>query len=150
MGLGGPIVTTPCEHVTHTGPHQAHHQVSFTTHTQPLLCTPRFFPLFAVGVAASFLVVPRAVGAGWPAGLVPVGRGARPFMGISLTGPCDSQPCRNGGTCVPEGLDRYHCLCPPAFREEANCGTFTRDLQHGPLGRGGVHGPLAHPSPWSS
>ncbi|XP_014401895.1 PREDICTED: von Willebrand factor A domain-containing protein 2 [Myotis brandtii] len=36
-------------------------------------------------------------------------------------GPCDSQPCRNGGTCVPEGLDRYHCLCPPAFREEANC-----------------------------
>ncbi|XP_036295006.1 von Willebrand factor A domain-containing protein 2 [Pipistrellus kuhlii] len=36
-------------------------------------------------------------------------------------GPCDSQPCQNGGTCVPEGLDRYHCLCPPAFREEANC-----------------------------
>ncbi|XP_036191795.1 von Willebrand factor A domain-containing protein 2 isoform X3 [Myotis myotis] len=36
-------------------------------------------------------------------------------------GPCDSQPCRNGGTCVPEGLDRYHCLCPPSFREEANC-----------------------------
>ncbi|XP_036988738.2 von Willebrand factor A domain-containing protein 2 [Artibeus jamaicensis] len=36
-------------------------------------------------------------------------------------GPCDSQPCRNGGTCVPEGLDRYHCLCPPAFRGEANC-----------------------------
>ncbi|XP_035883224.1 von Willebrand factor A domain-containing protein 2 isoform X2 [Phyllostomus discolor] len=36
-------------------------------------------------------------------------------------GPCDSQPCRNGGTCVPEGLDRYHCLCPPAFRGEATC-----------------------------
>ncbi|KAB1271727.1 von Willebrand factor A domain-containing protein 2 [Camelus dromedarius] len=38
-------------------------------------------------------------------------------------GPCDSQPCQNGGTCVPEGLDRYHCLCPPAFGGEADCGT---------------------------
>ncbi|XP_046504798.1 von Willebrand factor A domain-containing protein 2 isoform X3 [Equus quagga] len=36
-------------------------------------------------------------------------------------GPCDSQPCQNGGTCVPEGLDRYHCLCPAAFGGEANC-----------------------------
>ncbi|XP_036121813.1 von Willebrand factor A domain-containing protein 2 [Molossus molossus] len=36
-------------------------------------------------------------------------------------GPCDSQPCQNGGTCVPEGLGGYHCLCPPAFRGEANC-----------------------------
>uniref|UniRef100_A0AAA9TWL3 von Willebrand factor A domain-containing protein 2 n=1 Tax=Bos taurus TaxID=9913 RepID=A0AAA9TWL3_BOVIN len=36
-------------------------------------------------------------------------------------GPCDSQPCQNGGTCVPEGPDRYHCLCPPAFGGEANC-----------------------------
>ncbi|XP_047618066.1 von Willebrand factor A domain-containing protein 2 [Phacochoerus africanus] len=36
-------------------------------------------------------------------------------------GPCDSQPCQNGGTCVPEGPDRYHCLCPPAFRGEADC-----------------------------
>nr|XP_055156499.1 von Willebrand factor A domain-containing protein 2 isoform X2 [Nyctereutes procyonoides] len=36
-------------------------------------------------------------------------------------GPCDSQPCQNGGTCVPEGLDRYHCLCPPAFGAGANC-----------------------------
>ncbi|XP_048959631.1 von Willebrand factor A domain-containing protein 2 [Canis lupus dingo] len=35
--------------------------------------------------------------------------------------PCDSQPCQNGGTCVPEGLDRYHCLCPPAFGVGANC-----------------------------
>ncbi|XP_004681048.2 PREDICTED: von Willebrand factor A domain-containing protein 2 [Condylura cristata] len=36
-------------------------------------------------------------------------------------GPCDSQPCQNGGTCVPEGLDRYHCLCPPAFGGEPSC-----------------------------
>ncbi|XP_012628006.1 von Willebrand factor A domain-containing protein 2 [Microcebus murinus] len=36
-------------------------------------------------------------------------------------GPCDSQPCQNGGTCVPEGLDRYHCLCPLAFGGEAHC-----------------------------
>ncbi|OWK08063.1 hypothetical protein Celaphus_00008706 [Cervus elaphus hippelaphus] len=41
--------------------------------------------------------------------------------GISLVGPCDSQPCQNGGTCVPEGPDRYRCLCPPAFGGEANC-----------------------------
>ncbi|XP_073760272.1 von Willebrand factor A domain-containing protein 2 isoform X2 [Callorhinus ursinus] len=36
-------------------------------------------------------------------------------------GACDSQPCQNGGTCVPEGRDRYHCVCPPAFGGEANC-----------------------------
>ncbi|KAM6184133.1 von Willebrand factor A domain-containing protein 2 [Erethizon dorsatum] len=36
-------------------------------------------------------------------------------------GACDSQPCQNGGTCITEGLDRYHCLCPLAFRGEANC-----------------------------
>ncbi|XP_024109798.3 von Willebrand factor A domain-containing protein 2 [Pongo abelii] len=36
-------------------------------------------------------------------------------------GPCDSQPCQNGGTCVPEGLDGYQCLCLLAFGGEANC-----------------------------
>ncbi|XP_026637302.1 von Willebrand factor A domain-containing protein 2 [Microtus ochrogaster] len=36
-------------------------------------------------------------------------------------GPCDSQPCQNGGTCIPEGVDRYHCLCPLAFGGEINC-----------------------------
>ncbi|XP_027707489.1 von Willebrand factor A domain-containing protein 2 isoform X2 [Vombatus ursinus] len=35
--------------------------------------------------------------------------------------PCDSQPCQNGGTCVLEGLDKYHCLCPIGFGGEANC-----------------------------
>ncbi|KAF4019264.1 hypothetical protein G4228_010504 [Cervus hanglu yarkandensis] len=40
-------------------------------------------------------------------------------------GPCDSQPCQNGGTCVPEGPDRYRCLCPPAFGGEANCAQRT-------------------------
>ncbi|CAO2585923.1 von Willebrand factor A domain-containing protein 2 [Lemmus lemmus] len=44
-----------------------------------------------------------------------------PLMGISLTGPCDSQPCQNGGTCIPDGVDRYHCLCPLAFGGEVNC-----------------------------
>ncbi|XP_066095143.1 von Willebrand factor A domain-containing protein 2 [Saccopteryx bilineata] len=43
-------------------------------------------------------------------------------------GPCDSQPCQNGGTCIPEGLDRYHCLCPPAFRGAAHCAP-TRSLE---------------------
>ncbi|KAM9618268.1 von Willebrand factor A domain-containing protein 2 [Trichechus inunguis] len=36
-------------------------------------------------------------------------------------GPCDSQPCQNGGTCVPEGLDKYHCICLLAFGGDANC-----------------------------
>ncbi|KAM6184775.1 von Willebrand factor A domain-containing protein 2 [Rhynchocyon petersi] len=36
-------------------------------------------------------------------------------------GPCDSQPCQNGGTCITEGPDEYHCICPLAFRGDANC-----------------------------
>ncbi|XP_021486656.1 von Willebrand factor A domain-containing protein 2 isoform X2 [Meriones unguiculatus] len=36
-------------------------------------------------------------------------------------GPCDSRPCQNGGTCIPEGVDKYHCLCPLAFGGEVDC-----------------------------
>ncbi|NXS11335.1 VWA2 protein, partial [Neodrepanis coruscans] len=35
--------------------------------------------------------------------------------------PCDSQPCQNGGTCVPEGLDRYHCLCLVGYGGDFHC-----------------------------
>lgn len=36
--------------------------------------------------------------------------------------PCDSQPCQNGGTCVPVGLDKYHCLCPVGYGGDIHCG----------------------------
>uniref|UniRef100_A0A8D0GKL4 von Willebrand factor A domain-containing protein 2 n=1 Tax=Sphenodon punctatus TaxID=8508 RepID=A0A8D0GKL4_SPHPU len=39
----------------------------------------------------------------------------------SCPDPCDSQPCQNGGTCVPEGLEGYHCICPVGFGGDANC-----------------------------
>ncbi|XP_065529021.1 von Willebrand factor A domain-containing protein 2 [Lathamus discolor] len=35
--------------------------------------------------------------------------------------PCDSQPCQNGGTCVLEGLDKYHCLCPVGYGGDIHC-----------------------------
>nr|XP_033799723.1 von Willebrand factor A domain-containing protein 2 isoform X2 [Geotrypetes seraphini] len=35
--------------------------------------------------------------------------------------PCDSQPCQNGGTCILEGLDRYHCVCPVGFGGDEHC-----------------------------
>ncbi|XP_074883079.1 von Willebrand factor A domain-containing protein 2 isoform X1 [Buteo buteo] len=35
--------------------------------------------------------------------------------------PCDSQPCQNGGTCIPEGLDKYHCLCPLGYGGDIHC-----------------------------
>ncbi|NXX92079.1 VWA2 protein, partial [Centropus bengalensis] len=35
--------------------------------------------------------------------------------------PCDSQPCQNGGACVSEGLDKYHCLCPVGYGGDIHC-----------------------------
>ncbi|XP_009976849.1 PREDICTED: von Willebrand factor A domain-containing protein 2, partial [Tauraco erythrolophus] len=35
--------------------------------------------------------------------------------------PCDTQPCQNGGTCVPEGLDKYLCLCPAGYGGDIHC-----------------------------
>ncbi|XP_034049361.1 von Willebrand factor A domain-containing protein 2 [Thalassophryne amazonica] len=34
---------------------------------------------------------------------------------------CDSQPCLNGGSCVSEGPQGYHCLCPPGYGEDPHC-----------------------------
>ncbi|XP_061911637.1 von Willebrand factor A domain-containing protein 2 [Entelurus aequoreus] len=35
--------------------------------------------------------------------------------------PCDSQPCLNGGTCVPENADHYICVCPPGYGGDPHC-----------------------------
>ncbi|KAE8589416.1 hypothetical protein XENTR_v10017555 [Xenopus tropicalis] len=35
--------------------------------------------------------------------------------------PCDSQPCKNGGTCVAEGQNKYHCVCPAGFGGDTEC-----------------------------
>ncbi|MGH0162643.1 UNVERIFIED_CONTAM: hypothetical protein FKN15_045781 [Acipenser sinensis] len=35
--------------------------------------------------------------------------------------PCDSQPCHNGGTCIPDGLEKYRCVCPVGFGGDPNC-----------------------------
>lgn len=56
-----------------------------------------------------------------------MGRGRLPadylsFSSLSCSDPCDSQPCQNGGTCVPEGLDRYHCLCLLGYGGDIHCG----------------------------
>lgn len=38
--------------------------------------------------------------------------------------PCDSQPCLNGGTCVSEGAEGYHCVCPPGYGGDPHCGQY--------------------------
>ncbi|KAG7506264.1 von Willebrand factor A domain-containing protein 2 [Solea senegalensis] len=35
--------------------------------------------------------------------------------------PCDSEPCMNGGTCVSEGPEGYHCVCPPGYGGDPHC-----------------------------
>ncbi|XP_060685537.1 von Willebrand factor A domain-containing protein 2-like [Hemiscyllium ocellatum] len=35
--------------------------------------------------------------------------------------PCDSGPCRNGGTCVSETVDEYSCLCPLGYGGDKHC-----------------------------
>ncbi|KAK5850882.1 hypothetical protein PBY51_001720 [Eleginops maclovinus] len=35
--------------------------------------------------------------------------------------PCDTEPCLNGGTCVPEGQEGYICLCPPGYGGDPHC-----------------------------
>ncbi|XP_040031824.2 von Willebrand factor A domain-containing protein 2 [Gasterosteus aculeatus] len=35
--------------------------------------------------------------------------------------PCDSRPCQNGGTCVSEGPEGYHCACPPGYGGDPHC-----------------------------
>ncbi|XP_076982218.1 von Willebrand factor A domain-containing protein 2 isoform X2 [Tamandua tetradactyla] len=70
------------------------------------------------------------------AGLCPFHRWRRVFLTYPTTcyrttcpGPCDSQPCQYGGTCVSEGLDKYHCICPLAFGGEANCAALKLSLE---------------------
>ncbi|XP_053722048.1 von Willebrand factor A domain-containing protein 2 [Synchiropus splendidus] len=36
-------------------------------------------------------------------------------------GPCDTEPCLNGGTCVPEGPEGYTCVCPPDHGGDPHC-----------------------------
>lgn len=30
---------------------------------------------------------------------------------VTCGSPCDTEPCRNGGTCSESGLDSYECAC---------------------------------------
>jgi hypothetical protein len=38
-----------------------------------------------------------------------------PFFGIDLVDPCINNSCKNGATCVREGLTTYKCNCVPGF-----------------------------------
>ncbi|TNN45273.1 von Willebrand factor A domain-containing protein 2 [Liparis tanakae] len=38
--------------------------------------------------------------------------------------PCDSRPCLNGGTCVSDGPEGYHCVCPPGYGGDPHCGLY--------------------------
>ncbi|KAG9462185.1 hypothetical protein GDO78_014762, partial [Eleutherodactylus coqui] len=35
--------------------------------------------------------------------------------------PCDSQPCKNGGACIPDDTERYRCVCPAGFTGDSEC-----------------------------
>ncbi|XP_073412715.1 von Willebrand factor A domain-containing protein 2 [Dendrobates tinctorius] len=35
--------------------------------------------------------------------------------------PCDSGPCKNGGSCIPDEADMYRCVCPAGFTGDAEC-----------------------------
>ncbi|XP_026560601.1 von Willebrand factor A domain-containing protein 2 [Pseudonaja textilis] len=35
--------------------------------------------------------------------------------------PCDSHPCQNRGTCIQQGLEGYHCVCPVGFGGDSDC-----------------------------
>ncbi|XP_061491910.1 von Willebrand factor A domain-containing protein 2 isoform X4 [Rhineura floridana] len=41
--------------------------------------------------------------------------------------PCSSYPCQNGGTCIQQGLEGYHCVCPVGFGGAANCDSNAQD-----------------------
>ena len=41
------------------------------------------------------------------------------FFNVSDVRQCQTEPCRNGGTCY-EGAGRYHCQCVRGFQGE-NC-----------------------------
>lgn len=45
--------------------------------------------------------------------MMPKGCQASYYLGI-----CDSNPCKNGGTCLPSGGDTYMCLCADGYPQD--------------------------------